>query len=143
MPPIGEHALPTLSALDVGKVVEITDTSDTGEIEWYSGTLHLHYGRIEGSVWLVKYDAVDGVQSGEETEEVVIFQPNGDCRILLEPEGGSAQSFAEHWRMKQGARRKKKLLNLENVINVETNEYARFRADAEKYSEKLESLNHW
>jgi hypothetical protein len=45
--------------------------------------------------------------------------------------------------MKQGARRKKKLLHLENLIDVHTNEYARFRPDAEKYSEKLESLNHW
>jgi hypothetical protein len=88
--PVSEHPLlPALSALGVGKVVEITDTSDTGEIKWYSGTLHLHFGRIEGNVWLVKYDAVEGVQEGEETEEVILFQSNGDCKIWIEPEEGS------------------------------------------------------
>ena len=42
-----------------------------------------------------------------------------------------------------GRRRKTKLDHLDNLINVETNEYARCRADADKYSKKLEGLDHW
>jgi hypothetical protein len=129
-------------SLDVGKTVEISDTAEDGSQIWYGGTLYLCYGHIRGSVWLVKYDAVDGIQDGAETEEVVVFKTDGKCKILLEQEDGSAQSQKERWRYKAGVR-KKKLQNLENVINLETNGYKRFRADTEKYSEKLESLNHW